>query len=302
MLNLENLSFSFKDKIIFNDLNLTLKKGKIYSLIGESGVGKTTLIKSISGVLKPTGDLVLNGKSILNMAIEKRPIVTMHQGDSLFPHMNVEDNILYGIRSCYNKKSFVDINEKEYLLKLLNQVELKDHAKAFPSQLSGGQRQRVSLARALAVKPNVLLLDEPFSALNNSLREKLNKLVRKLVIENNIICLQITHNNSDALNFSDYLILMEDNKVNMDDVVNIKYQPTNKFILKYLKNGIIIKDELISSNSFSTVSGSVSYELNIKSRSNLGNTNCYLLELYGQEMFFYSDLDKKSIFKLFLKY
>jgi iron(III) transport system ATP-binding protein len=203
MLEIKNLNFSYsKKEPIFASFNAQFLPSQITSITGPSGVGKSTLFSIISGEFIPNqGEIVLNNQSINHIKMNKRPIITMFQGDSLFPHLSVEQNISYGMTSSFNRSRFKNIDLNKKVSSMLELVNLSDFEKRMPASLSGGQKQRVALARSLAVSPKVLLLDEPFSALDKDLRQSLLFLVKDIVIKEAIICLQITHNLS--ADFSD---------------------------------------------------------------------------------------------------
>ena len=210
MLELKSVSFSYDDHRIFADLSHDFEKGKITAIVGRSGVGKSTLFSLISGQETPTsGSIILDDGELSDLPSSKRPIITMFQQESLFPHMTVYDNIRFPLTSKYNRNRFKDIDHKAYILEKLAEVKLEDCAERMPDTLSGGQKQRATLARSLAAKPEILLLDEPFSALNDELKYSLNLELQNIVITNNIIALKITHDLYEALNFADDILYLD---------------------------------------------------------------------------------------------
>lgn len=172
-----NLNKSFNNKAVLNNINLEVKEGEIISLLGPSGCGKSTTLKIIAGILDfDKGDILFNDKSIKNTTTKNRNVGIVFQEYLLFPHMTVYENIEFGLKMKKIKKSDRDKKVKE----LIELVKLKDYHNKYPSELSGGQKQRVAIARTLAVNPQVLLLDEPFSNLDINLRQEMREFVSTL--------------------------------------------------------------------------------------------------------------------------
>ena len=175
---IKNVSKSFGGDKILKDVSLTIKKGEFFSILGPSGCGKTTLLRMIAGFIYPdTGEISVNGVRIDKLPPEKRNVNTVFQNYALFPTMSVFDNVAFPLKLKGVAKSEIETQ----VLKYLDLVGLTEHRNKFPENLSGGQKQRVSIARALIGKPDVLLLDEPLSALDAKLRQK-------LLIELDTIC------------------------------------------------------------------------------------------------------------------
>lgn len=200
-LKVENLTKKFISKSI--SVSFSLEKGKALSLLGPSGCGKTTVLKMIAGLILPdSGTVTLNGKDITYLDPAKRKIGMVFQDYALFPHLNVEENIIYGlISNGYGKKHA--LKEIDGLLDLFN---LRGLEKQKIHTLSGGEKQRVSLARSLAVKPFLLLFDEPLSALDEDLRLKLRKELKKNREELGYTAIYVTHDKNEALELSDEII------------------------------------------------------------------------------------------------
>ncbi|MEO0561297.1 MAG: ABC transporter ATP-binding protein [Chloroflexota bacterium] len=188
-----------------DSLNLEIETGKLTALLGPSGCGKTTTMKMIAGLLQPTaGEITFDGNSILNIAPEKRGAVMVFQNYLLFPYMNVGDNIGFGL-----KMRGVDRAEiKRRVAEILELVQLPGVEKRMPKQLSGGQQQRIALARALIVKPNVLLLDEPLSNLDAYLRDEMRELIRGVQQDMGITMIFVTHDQEEAVVLADEIALM----------------------------------------------------------------------------------------------
>ncbi len=190
-LTLENLNFSYEESLVVKNFDLMLEEGEFHSLLGQSGTGKSTILHLIAGFLKPnSGNIIVNGISMNEIPIEKREIGVVFQEHCLFPHMTVEENIQFGIKetAC-----------NEYL----SLIHLEDKKHKYPSELSGGEQQRVAIARTLATKPRLLLLDEPFSSLDQSLREELRGEIKEISSSLGLTTLLVTHSIEEAVELSD---------------------------------------------------------------------------------------------------
>ena len=209
-LSIRGLNVSLSKNHILKDINLDIKRGEFVSILGNSGCGKTTLIKSIAGLVDvSSGSISIDENDISGLSPEKRKTVIVFQDLRLFPHMNVEQNIAFSMKLQKTDKK--DIEERVKVL--LEQVRLSGFEKRKISQLSGGQMQRVALARALGANPKLLLLDEPFSGLDESLRKDMGNLVKRLHRENKITTIMITHDKEEAMKFSDKVALMKEGTI-----------------------------------------------------------------------------------------
>jgi hypothetical protein len=209
-LSIRGLNVSLSKNHILKDINLDIKSGEFVSILGNSGCGKTTLIKSIAGLVDiSSGRISIDENDISGLSPEKRKTVIVFQDLRLFPHMNVEQNIAFSMK--LQKMDKKDIEERVKVL--LEQVRLSGFEKRKISQLSGGQMQRVALARALGANPKLLLLDEPFSGLDESLRKDMGNLVKRLHKENKITTIMITHDKEEAMKFSDKVALMKEGTI-----------------------------------------------------------------------------------------
>lgn len=210
LIQCNKITKSYSGQPILYDVSFSLKKGEHLTIVGPSGCGKSTLLRCLAGLESiDNGDIKLNGKSITSTRSEKRSIVLMFQDSLLFPHLSVIKNITYGLkRKKIPRKD--RINEG---LQMLEKVKLTRWKDAYPHELSGGQKQRVSLARALVLKPDLLLLDEPFSSLDASLRESLRGEVKEILRDENITSLFITHDRDEAIELADRLAVMNDGRL-----------------------------------------------------------------------------------------
>lgn len=210
MINLKNISFKYDNskEIILNKLSLFIDSGEVIAIVGPSGGGKSTLLRIIAGLENPfDGEIIINGRTIFNKAInikpEKRDVGMVFQDYALFPHMTVKKNIEYGISHLSKAE------RKTRVLEVLDLVELQSYSKRYPHELSGGQQQRIALARALAPRPKLLLLDEPFSNLDAHLLEKLREDLFKILRKTSITTIMVTHNLEDARTQADRVVRIE---------------------------------------------------------------------------------------------
>ena len=223
-IKLVNLNKSFNNKTVLNNINLEVKEGEIISLLGPSGCGKSTTLKIIAGILDfDKGDILFNDKSIKNTTTKNRNVGIVFQEYLLFPHMTVYENIEFGLKMKKIKKSNRDKKVKE----LIELVKLKDYHNKYPSELSGGQKQRVAIARTLAVNPQVLLLDEPFSNLDINLRQEMREFVSTLQKELKVTTILVTHDKEEALMMSDKIAVMVNGQIKQFDTPNNLYEKPN---------------------------------------------------------------------------
>lgn len=200
LLHIKNLSKSFGNETILTGIDLHLEHNKVLSMLGSSGSGKTTLLKIIAGLeQQSSGELFLNATEISKQASQNRNIVYLYQEALLFPHLNVFENIAFGLR--LKKQSQQEINDK--VRQMLRHLDLEKHTNKMPNQLSGGQKQRVSFGRAIVVEPKLLLLDEPFGALDSNTRQKMQALFKRLALELKLAALFVTHDLKEAIIMGD---------------------------------------------------------------------------------------------------
>lgn len=205
-LEVQNIVKSFQKEQVVKDLNFSLDTHKTLSILGKSGCGKTTMLKIIAGLEKPdAGTITLNGENINEKSPEKRSVVYLYQEDLLFPHLNVFENIAFGLRLKKLPKDEI----KAKVEKMIDSLELIGQAYKMPHQLSGGQRQRVSFGRAIITNPSLLLLDEPFGSLDAGTRQRMQGLFKKLASQFNITSLFVTHDLKEAILMGDEIAFMQ---------------------------------------------------------------------------------------------
>lgn len=231
-LEIVHLSKRFGAFSALDDIHLSLPTGKLTSLLGPSGCGKTTLLRIIAGLEnQDAGDVVFEGESLGERPIQKRGIGFVFQSYALFRHKTVADNIAFGLVV----QKFPKAQIKERVGELLQLVQLPTHAHKYPHELSGGQRQRVALARALAVRPKLLLLDEPFGALDAKVRKELRRSLKDLQSSLGITTLMVTHDQEEAASVSDTIVLMNQGKVEqVGSIQDLKQAPNSPFVQQFM--------------------------------------------------------------------
>jgi len=222
----------FGDFVAVDHLDLKIYEREFFALLGPSGCGKTTLMRMLAGFENPSeGDIVLDGKSITGMPPFRRPVNMMFQSYALFPHMNVEQNIAFGLKQDKMAKDAIAARVAE-MLKL---VKLEPFATRKPHQLSGGQRQRVALARSLAKRPKVLLLDEPLGALDKKLRQETQFELMDLQQELGMTFLIVTHDQEEAMTVADRIAVMDKGKlIQVAQPAEIYEQPASRYVAEFI--------------------------------------------------------------------
>ncbi len=236
----------FGDVSAVDDVTLDIQKGEIFALLGSSGCGKSTLLRLLAGFDKPTsGQIVLEGKDVVNLAPYERPINMMFQSYALFPHLTVWDNVAFGLRRDGLPKAEVAARVEE----MLDLVMLKAYAKRKPHQLSGGQQQRVALARSLAKRPRLLLLDEPLGALDKKLRERTQLELVNIVEKVGVTCVMVTHDQEEAMTMATRIGVMSEGKIlQIGRPFEIYETPSCRFVADFIGSinlfcGTVVVDE-----------------------------------------------------------
>lgn len=250
-LSIRNLSKLFKTGDGVKNISLEIAKGEMVTLLGPSGCGKTTVLRSIGGFLEPdSGDILIRGNSILQLPPEKRPTAMVFQSYNLWPHMTVYENLAFGLK--IRKYAKADI-ERE-VRAALELVQLGSAASKHPTQLSGGQQQRVALARALLLKPDVLLLDEPFSALDAKLRMEMREELRDIQMATDMTMVFVTHDQEEALSISDRIVVMHGGQIEqLSTPQDIYDTPQSLFVAHFIGRINVLKG--VSDGQHITVGG-----------------------------------------------
>jgi sulfate transport system ATP-binding protein len=232
VITVNNVSKSFGDFKALDDVSLTVEDGSLTALLGPSGSGKSTLLRVIAGLEHPdTGDVIVAGETATHIPARKRDIGFVFQHYAAFKHLSVFENVAFGMRIRKAPKPEVTARVNE----LLELVGLGGLGGRRPSQLSGGQRQRMALARALAVQPRVLLLDEPFGALDANVRADLRAWLRRLHDEIHVTTVLVTHDQEEAMEVSDRLVVLKDGRIEQEGAPRELYEaPANEFVMGFL--------------------------------------------------------------------
>ena len=243
---IRNGNFTASEKNKVNNVNLSIKKqGEIIALLGPSGIGKTTILRTIAGLQKLSkGEIKLRDKTLASDEIhvepEQRNIALSFQDNSLFPNYKVIDNINFGNKRSNGQRQSIDVKEIIEILKIEPILE------KFPHQISAGEAQRVSLARSLMSKPDLLLLDEPFSNIDQSLKEEIQMTVKKLLKRINLTTIIVTHDSYEAFSMADKCGIILDQQLKQYDVpYNVHHEPNSIDVATFLNKGIFIDVQVV---------------------------------------------------------
>lgn len=238
IISLKNISVSYDGEQVLKGFDLDIHDGEFVTLLGPSGCGKTTVLRTIAGFVMPeTGDVFFGGKKINNLPPHKRELNTVFQKYALFPHLNVYDNIAFGMRVKRKKEKEVD----EKVAQLLELVNMSGYAYRGVGQLSGGQQQRVAIARALANEPKILLLDEPLGALDLKLRKDMQVQLKEIQQQTGITFIFVTHDQEEALSMSDTVVVMDGGEIQqIGTPTDIYNEPKNAFVADFIGESNIL--------------------------------------------------------------
>lgn len=237
MLELQHIKKSYDGVTILEDINVKIKKGEIVSILGPSGCGKTTLLNLILGLTEADqGKILFDGKDITRLPMEKRGFNIVFQDYALFPNLNVYKNITYGL------KNNPGISTEEEVEELISLLGLKEHLNKKIEQLSGGQKQRVALARTMVMKPRILLLDEPLSALDGVIKESIKEKIKEIARDFHLTTIIVTHDPEEALTLSDKVLIVNEGSISQYGTPEeIIQTPGNKFVKDFILNQLEIK-------------------------------------------------------------
>ena len=243
MIAVESVSKQFGDFTALDDISFEAPDGKLTALLGPSGSGKSTLLRVIAGLEVPdSGTIVVSGNDATRLPPQKRGIGFVFQHYAAFKHMTLRDNVAFGLK--IRKRPKAEINAK--VDELLHLVGLDGFHDRYPAQLSGGQRQRMALARALAVEPSVLLLDEPFGALDANVRADLRAWLRRLHEQVPVTTVLVTHDQEEAMELADLIVLLKDGKIAQSGAPRELYeQPADAFVMGFLGPVSTVRGELV---------------------------------------------------------
>ena len=237
MLELKNIVKKYGNNVILDDISLQIKKGEIVSILGPSGSGKPTLLNLILGITDiSSGKIIYDGEDITNVPLEKRGFNIVFQDYALFPNLTAYENIVYGLRNKPGISTEQDVQDFIHLL------GLEEHLNKRISQLSGGQKQRVALARTMVMKPKILLLDEPLSALDGVIKESIKSKIKEIAREFSLTTIIVTHDPEEALTLSDKVLIINDGEIaQYGTPKEIIQQPADDFVENFILNQLEIK-------------------------------------------------------------
>jgi len=242
-LRIESVSKNFGDFRAVDQVSLDVAKGEIFALLGSSGCGKSTLLRMLAGFELPSaGRIVLNGVDLAGLPPYERPVNMMFQSYALFPHLTVWDNVAFGLRRDKLPKAEIAVRVDE----MLRLVQLTAYAKRKPNQLSGGQQQRVALARSLAKRPQLLLLDEPLGALDRKLREDTQIELVNIIGQVGVTCVMVTHDQEEAMTMASRLAVMSEGRLlQVGSPADIYESPATRFVADFIGNVNLMEGKVV---------------------------------------------------------
>ena len=250
-LRIDHVTKRFGETLAVNDVSLGIDRGEIFALLGSSGCGKSTLLRVLSGFETPTsGRVLLDGKDVTDLPPYERPMNMMFQSYALFPHLNVWENVAFGLKRDGVAKTEIQQRVED----MLQLVQLQKFAKRSPHQLSGGQQQRVALARSLVKRPQLLLLDEPLGALDKKLREETQVELVKIIKQVGVTCVMVTHDQDEAMTMADRIAVMSEGRFLQVGAPSEVYEyPNCRFVADFVGNVNLVDGEITVDDAEKTV-------------------------------------------------
>jgi sulfate transport system ATP-binding protein len=244
--HVRNIDKRFREQAVLRDISLTVEAGELLALLGPSGSGKTTLLRTIAGLeFQDSGRILFGDIDADQLSLRERRIGFVFQHYALFRHMTVEDNIAFGLRARPRRQRPGEAEIRKRVFGLLQLVQLDGLEKRYPTQLSGGQRQRVALARALAIEPRVLLLDEPFGALDAKIRKDLRKWLRDLHNRTGHTTIFVTHDQDEAFELADRVAILNQGRIEQVGTPQaVAARPQSEFVGTFLTNADFVPDNV----------------------------------------------------------
>ncbi|WP_313135486.1 polyamine ABC transporter ATP-binding protein [Stutzerimonas nitrititolerans] len=243
LLKIDRVTKKFDETVAVDDVSLNIHQGEIFALLGGSGSGKSTLLRMLAGFERPTeGRIFLDGQDITDLPPYERPINMMFQSYALFPHMTVAQNIAFGLKQDGLPKAEIE----ERVNEMLGLVQMTQYAKRKPHQLSGGQRQRVALARSLAKRPKLLLLDEPMGALDKKLRSRMQLELVQIIERVGVTCVMVTHDQEEAMTMAERIAIMHQGWIaQVGSPMDIYETPASRLVCEFIGNVNLFEGELV---------------------------------------------------------
>lgn len=256
-LSIKNLSCQYDGQTILESLSLEVEQGEIVCLLGASGCGKTTLLKAVAGLLPLSQGVMTLGERVIDngetwLAPEQRNIGMIFQDYALFPHLTVSQNVAFGLKGMVKQEQDAIVEE------MLTLVHLDQFSDRYPHQLSGGQQQRVAIARSLAYKPDLLLLDEPFSNIDTQVRHELIREIRKIFKKQGVTAIFVTHSREEAFAFADKMAVMNQGVIEQYGTASeLYFCPSSKFVADFLGGGSYLAARYLSGSTYATAIGQI---------------------------------------------
>lgn len=244
---IQHLTKQFGSTTALDGIDIAIKENEFIAILGPSGCGKTTLLRSVAGFLEPTAGTITFGETTFfdgkkSTPVEERQLGMVFQHFALWPHMSVEEHLFYPLKSSNNKQRYDETKRKQMVERALSLVELDGFAKRYPHELSGGQKQRVALARAIVAEPQMLLMDEPLSALDAHLKQIMIQEIKRIHRLTKATVLYVTYDQAEAMALADRIIVMNKGKIEqVDTPYNLYHFPKTPFVANFVSKAVLVK-------------------------------------------------------------